>query len=58
MYTGSMNFGLGEDIDALREMTHRFAQEKVAPLAPQTLMKATSFPPISGRRWGLLACSA
>ncbi|MCC5778119.1 isovaleryl-CoA dehydrogenase [Nitratireductor sp. B36] len=33
MYTGSMNFGLGEDIDALREMTHRFAQEKVAPLA-------------------------
>jgi isovaleryl-CoA dehydrogenase len=28
-----MNFGLGEDIDALREMTHRFAQEKVAPLA-------------------------
>ncbi len=33
MYIGSMNFGLGEDIDALREMTHRFAQEKVAPLA-------------------------
>ncbi|WP_404933326.1 isovaleryl-CoA dehydrogenase [Nitratireductor sp. L15S-10] len=33
MYTGSMNFGLGEDIDALREMTHRFAQEKIAPLA-------------------------
>ncbi|MFC5583925.1 isovaleryl-CoA dehydrogenase [Nitratireductor kimnyeongensis] len=33
MYTGSMNFGLGEDIDALREMAHRFAQEKIAPLA-------------------------
>ncbi len=36
MYTGSMNFGLGEDIDALRDMTHRFAQEKIAPLAAET----------------------
>ena len=33
MYTHSMNFGLGEDIDALRETVHRFAQERIAPLA-------------------------
>ncbi len=35
MYTGSMNFGLGEDIDALRDMTHRFAQDRIAPLAAE-----------------------
>ncbi|MET0940582.1 MAG: isovaleryl-CoA dehydrogenase [Mesorhizobium sp.] len=33
MYMHSMNFGLGEDIDALRETVHRFAQERIAPLA-------------------------
>jgi isovaleryl-CoA dehydrogenase len=33
MYTHSMNFGLGEDIDALRDMVQRFAQERIAPLA-------------------------
>ncbi|WP_280525518.1 isovaleryl-CoA dehydrogenase [Acuticoccus sediminis] len=30
-----MNFALGEDIDALREMTHRFAQERIAPRAAE-----------------------
>jgi len=33
MYTNTMNFGLGEEIDALREMVHRFAQERIAPIA-------------------------
>src|SRR5690606_40278018 len=33
MYTHSMNFGLGEEIEALRDLAHRFAQEKIAPLA-------------------------
>lgn len=33
MYMHSMNFGLGEDIEALREMVHRFAQEQIAPQA-------------------------
>ncbi|MEZ5810938.1 MAG: isovaleryl-CoA dehydrogenase [Rhizobiaceae bacterium] len=33
MYMHSMNFGLGEDVDALRGMVHRFAQEQIAPLA-------------------------
>jgi len=28
-----MSFGLGEEIDAMREMVHRFAQEKIAPIA-------------------------
>ena len=33
MYHHSMKFGLGEDIDALRDMVHRFAQERIAPIA-------------------------
>lgn len=35
MFMASMNFGLGEDIDALREATQRWAQERVAPMAAQ-----------------------
>ncbi|MGB0507278.1 MAG: isovaleryl-CoA dehydrogenase [Pikeienuella sp.] len=35
MFTASMNFALGEDIEALREMTHRWAQDRVAPMAAQ-----------------------
>ena len=33
MFDRSMKFGLGEEIDALREMVRRFAQEKIAPIA-------------------------
>ncbi|MEM9280149.1 MAG: acyl-CoA dehydrogenase family protein, partial [Pseudomonadota bacterium] len=43
MFYASMNFGLGEDIEALREATHKFAQEKVKPLA-QEIDKTNEFP--------------
>ena len=33
MFTASMNFNLGEDIEALRDMVHRWAQDRVAPIA-------------------------
>ncbi len=33
MFHASMNFALGEDIEALRDMVHRWAQERVAPMA-------------------------
>lgn len=33
MFNASMNFALGEDIEALRDMVHRFAQERIAPIA-------------------------
>jgi isovaleryl-CoA dehydrogenase len=33
MFTTSMKFGLGEDIEALRETVHRFAQTEIAPRA-------------------------
>ncbi len=35
MFTGSMRFDLGEDIAALREAVHAWAQERVKPLAAQ-----------------------
>ncbi len=36
MFYGSMNFDLGEDVNALRESVHRFAQERIKPLAAET----------------------
>jgi isovaleryl-CoA dehydrogenase len=33
MFHASMNFALGEDIEALRDMVHRWAQDRVAPMA-------------------------
>ncbi|MEM8553356.1 MAG: isovaleryl-CoA dehydrogenase [Pseudomonadota bacterium] len=35
MFHGSMGFGLGEDIDALRDSVHRFAQDRIKPLAAE-----------------------
>ncbi|MBP8930329.1 MAG: isovaleryl-CoA dehydrogenase [Paracoccus sp.] len=36
MFTAGMEFDLGEDVNALRDMVHRWAQERVKPLAAQT----------------------
>lgn len=35
MFTASMTFDLGEDVNALRDMVHRWAQDRVKPLATQ-----------------------
>lgn len=35
MFTTEMNFALGEDLEALRGMVHRFAQDRIAPMAAQ-----------------------
>jgi isovaleryl-CoA dehydrogenase len=35
MYDRTLNFGLGEDIDSLRDLVRRFAQEKIAPIAAE-----------------------
>lgn len=35
MFYASMSFGLGEEIEALREMAHRFSQERIKPLAAE-----------------------
>ncbi|MEP7456839.1 isovaleryl-CoA dehydrogenase [Phyllobacterium sp. SB3] len=36
MYQSGLKFGVSEEIEALRETVHRFAQAKVAPLAEET----------------------
>ncbi|MGB3688189.1 MAG: isovaleryl-CoA dehydrogenase [Jannaschia helgolandensis] len=33
MFTATMQFDLGEDVNALRELVHRWAQERIKPLA-------------------------
>ncbi|PSJ61302.1 isovaleryl-CoA dehydrogenase [Pseudaminobacter soli (ex Li et al. 2025)] len=43
MYTHTLDFGQGEDIDALRDMVRRFAQEKIAPLAAE-IDRSNQFP--------------
>ena len=35
MFTASMNFACGEEIEALRDMVHRWAQDRVAPMAAE-----------------------
>ena len=35
MFNASMNFDLGEDVNALRDMVHRWAQDRVKPMAAE-----------------------
>ena len=35
MYDNTLNFGLGEEIDALRDMVRRFARDRIAPIAAE-----------------------
>ncbi|MCJ8332932.1 MAG: isovaleryl-CoA dehydrogenase [Epibacterium sp.] len=43
MFTNSMTFDLGEDVNALRDMVHRWAQERVKPIA-QEIDQSNQFP--------------
>jgi isovaleryl-CoA dehydrogenase len=53
MFTASMRFDLGEDIAALRDMVHRWAQERVKPLAAE-VDKTNTFPTALWREMGEL----
>ncbi len=53
MFTASMRFDLGEDIEALREMVHRWAQDRVRPLASD-IDENNSFPSELWREMGEL----
>ena len=44
MFLASMNFDLGPEIDALREMVHRWAQDRVKPQAA-AIDRTNAFPP-------------
>ena len=44
MFHASMKFGLPEEIEALQDMVHRFAQERIAPMAAE-IDRTNAFPP-------------
>ena len=51
MFNAVMQFDLGEDVNALREMVHKWAQERVAPIAVE-VDRSNSFPPALWREMG------
>ena len=53
MFTASMNFDLGEEVNALRDMVHRWAQERVKPMAGE-IDRTNEFPPELWREMGEL----
>ena len=53
MFTTAMCFALGEEIEALRESVHRFAQDKIAPRAAE-IDRTNAFPADLWRELGAL----
>ena len=51
MFHASMNFALGEEIEALREMVHSWAQDRVAPMAAE-IDRSNEFPAELWREMG------
>lgn len=51
MFNASMRFDLGEDIEALREAVHRFAQERIKPMAAR-IDQSNAFPNALWRELG------
>ncbi|MGY3439531.1 MULTISPECIES: isovaleryl-CoA dehydrogenase [unclassified Marinovum] len=51
MFTATMQFDLGEDVNALRDMVHRWAQDRVRPMAGEIDAK-NEFPPELWREMG------
>ena len=54
MFTASMRFDCGEDVEALREMVHRWAQDRVAPMAAGHRPRQRNFPMTSVTEMGEL----
>ena len=53
MFNAAMEFDLGEDVSALREQVHRWAQDRVAPLAAE-IDQSNQFPAHLWREMGEL----
>ena len=53
MYDHAMSFGLGEEIDALRDTVRRFAQDRIAPIAAD-IDRDNDFPPHLWEEMGAL----
>ncbi|RUY78055.1 acyl-CoA dehydrogenase family protein, partial [Mesorhizobium sp. M7A.F.Ca.CA.003.01.2.1] len=48
MYTNTLSFGHDEEIEALRDMVRRFAQDRIAPIAAD-IDRSNEFP---AHLWG------
>ncbi|TPM37440.1 isovaleryl-CoA dehydrogenase [Mesorhizobium sp. B2-3-4] len=53
MYTNTLSFGHDEDVEALRDMVRRFAQERIAPVAAE-IDRENEFPAHLWRELGAL----
>ncbi len=53
MFAGQLKFDLGEEVEALRDMVHRFAQERIRPIAAEVDAK-NEFPAALWRELGEL----
>lgn len=51
MFMATMNFDLGDDVNAMREMVHRFAQERIKPMAAE-IDKSNEFPNALWKEFG------
>ena len=51
MFMKSLNFGLPEEVEALRDMVHRFAQDRIAPIANE-IDRSNEFPTHLWREMG------
>ncbi|WP_134726134.1 isovaleryl-CoA dehydrogenase [Paracoccus luteus] len=51
MFTRGMEFDLGEDVNALRDMVHRWAQDRVRPMAAE-IDRSNDFPAALWREMG------
>ncbi len=51
MFNATMTFDLGEDVNALRDMVHRFAQDRIKPIAAQ-IDQDNDFPAELWREFG------
>ncbi|WP_456389379.1 isovaleryl-CoA dehydrogenase [Profundibacter sp.] len=51
MFNAVMNFDLGEDVNAIRDMVHRFAQERIKPMAAKVDL-SNEFPNELWREFG------
>jgi len=51
MFNATMNFDLGADVNALRDMVHRWAQDRVAPIAAE-IDRSNQFPAALWREMG------
>ena len=51
MFAATMRFDLGDEVEALRETVHRWAQERVRPMAAE-IDRTNAFPPALWREMG------